>query len=207
MAIDITAQNVRDYLEGFGIAVADSVVTDAWILARISNFIVPVVEKHVRASFDGTTQFTDYYSGNGENVLILRRKNLDSVDSITMVGSTLTYNSSAYEIDLSNGIIKLKALLSEGETVKGFPKGSNNIKVVYTGGYSNADLPVDIREAITMLAAEVVLGNIANRTGGGNVSTQGFNRNFGERGKYTMMRDDLKRQAYALLAKYTRGIA
>ena len=45
-----TALEIRDFLEGYGITV--TTLSDKWITARITNFIVPVIERIIKTKID-----------------------------------------------------------------------------------------------------------------------------------------------------------
>lgn len=200
-----TSTDVRELLEGYGID--SSVVSSSWIDNRISKFIVPFIERTIKRSVEGTEQVTEYLSGNGRSVLMLSRKNINSLVSISYVSggdydTTISLNSVVLIAD--QGMIRVVSNLSEGEYSSIFFKGIKNIKVVYNIGSSTIE--EDLKEAITMLTAEVTLGQLANRTGGGSLNVQGFGRNYGDRGKYTNIRNDLSRWAKDILKSYKTGV-
>jgi len=196
----VLATDIYAYLEDFGIDA--TVISEAWINARRDNFVIPWVERKTRMSLSELTQTTEYYSGNGKNLLVLNRRPIVSVDAISYVlgGLTNLLNLDNIEVISAEGILKAKRNYEEAYYLPIFAKGDYNIKVTYTYGF--ATIPDDMKEAVIYLCAEVTLGQIANRTGGGDVSTDGCSRSFGDRGRYTVMRNDLTRQAMALLSKY-----
>lgn len=200
-----TSTDVRDFLEGYGID--STVLTSTWINNRISNLIIPFVERIIKRAVEGTEQVTEYLSGNGKSVLMLSRKNVTSLVSISYVsGGDYSNTVSLNNVILisGQGILKAVSNLSEGEYSRTFFKGSKNIKVVYNIGSSTIE--DDLKEAIIMLTAEKSLAILADRTGGGNLNVQGYGRNFGDMGKYTNIRKDLKRSAMDILRNYKTGI-
>lgn len=76
------------------------------------------------------------------------------------------------------------------------------VKVKYTYGGQFAD----VHRACVLLTASFVLGFIGSSTGGGSLNVQGYGRNYGARGKYHDIRQELDRNAYQLLQKYVVGI-
>jgi hypothetical protein len=181
-------------------------MTNDWIEKRRDRFIIPWIENKCRQSFTGQQQQTEYHSGNGNTILHLNTKPVVSVDNIELIGTGFEYNISPSSVVLigDEGILKAKRDYGESSYyIALFPRGDKNIKVTYTAGWDT--MPDDVAEAVTMLTAEVVLGQIANRTGGGDLNVQAYGRSYGARGKYTHERNDLARQALALLYKYFTG--
>jgi hypothetical protein len=197
----VTPADVRALLECYGID--STVLSDTWIENRIKNFIGPWVQRVTRMSFGGTTQVSEYYSGNGSSTLILNRRPLISVDEIFLV----SYNDVDTRLGIGNvvllkdeGILKAVGVFENYPYISIFPKGQNNVKITYTYGFATP--PNEIKEAMTNFCAEQALGLIGNRTGGGDLTTQGYNRQYGSRGKYTIIRNDLARQGHALIQPY-----
>jgi hypothetical protein len=182
-------------------------LTTEWIQNRLDRFVVPFVEQVTRQSFSGREQITEYYSGNGKNYLLLNRKPIVSLDEIRYVlgGSNFTIlNLQNIEVILAEGLLKAKRNYEEAYYLPVFAKGDYNLKVTYTYGYTSC--PDSVKEAIIYLASEQLLGFIGARTGGGSISAQAYSRNFGPRGKYQDIRNDLSRQAYSLLHPYMTGV-
>ena len=76
------------------------------------------------------------------------------------------------------------------------------VKVRYTYGGKYAD----VHRACVLLTASFVLGFIGSTTGGGSLNVQGYGRNYGARGKYNDIRQELDRNAYELLQKHVVGM-
>ena len=199
-----TATDVREFLEGYGIST--SILSDTWIENRMFNSIIPHVRNKTGLTFDGEQNVTEYLSGNGESILMLSSPNVTSIVSIDYVlGGDVYSNISLAGVELlEGGVLKAISNVTEGGSSTLFRKGNRNVKIVYKTGY--ADYPDDIKEAIVMLTCEFVLGFVGARTGGGALTVEGFSRNFGKRGKYQDIRNDLKRQAYSLLYKYMSNV-
>lgn len=201
------ATDVRDFLEGYGIT--SDILSDSWIDNRINNSIIPFVEKSIGRTVEGTDTVTEYLSGNGTSILMLSRKNITSLTSIEYVTGSdedldATISLDSVRLIEDQGILKSVANVTEGGVGTIFHKGNRNIKVVYTVG--NATIEDDIKDACLMLCAEMCLGFVGARTGGGALSVQGFSRNFGMRGKYQDIRNDLKRLAFAILSRHMSSV-
>jgi hypothetical protein len=200
-----TGNDILDFLQGY--CITPAILTTAWLEKRLDNFVVPYVERITRQSFSGVATVTEYYSGNGKNILIFNRKPVVAVTEIRYVlgsNNISILNLGNIEVVQSEGILKAKRNYEESFYLPVFAKGDYNIKVTYTYGYTSC--PADVAEAITYLCAEQALGFIGARTGGGSITMQSYGRQFGERGKYQDIRNDLSRQAYALLSPYMTSV-
>lgn len=182
------------------------VVSDEWIQDRLDNLILPFVNRITRQNFDGVQTITEYYDGTGSAIMVLRRRPIVQLIAIsyTNVDANLYYlTPNAMQIIYDEGVLKAKANFNESSYIPIFYKGTRNLRITYQYGY--AECPGDVAEAIMRFTASEVLGHIAGKLGGGNVSVQGFNPNYGENGKYTQPRKDLVKTAYAILRKYMTG--
>lgn len=179
------------------------VISDDWIVKKRDNFVVPWAERICRTSFSATQQIEEYYSGNGTSILMLNRKPIVSLDALSytnVMSNQYVINLLAIQNVSEEGILKVRTNFNESTWIPIFAKGLLNLRVKYTYGY--ASCPADIAEAIKYLICEQILGQLADRTGGGSLSVQGFSRNYGNRGKYTNVRNDLSRAAMAILRNY-----
>jgi hypothetical protein len=205
MSLIVTADDIRDCLEGY--CITEAILTDDWIDARVDGFIIPYVERVTRQSFTGTKTISEYYSGNGTDTLILNRKNVTTVNYIRYVqGMNTNYSISLSSLLLipNESIIKARVNFETSTFAPLFSKGINNLEINYTYGYST--MPADIKEAVIYLTCEQALGFLGARTGGGGVVGQGYSRSYGERGKYQDIRNDLSRQAHFILRGYSTGV-
>jgi hypothetical protein len=183
-----------------------SAVSDNWLANVRDNFVLPWVTQKTRQSFSGIQQATEYYDGTGSSLMILRRRPIVSLINIhyTNVDSNLYYlTPSAIQVIPDEGILKAKANFNESTYIPIFYKGTRNIVIVYTYGYST--MPSDVQEAITCLCAEKALAMVGSKTGGGDLSGQGYSRSFGKSGKWTHMRRELAREGLATLRTYMTG--
>lgn len=182
------------------------VVSENWIVKRRDQRIIPWVESKTRQSLSGIQTVTEYYDGTGSPIMILRRRPIVELLSIsyTNVDSNLYYlTPSAMQVIADEGILKAKANFNESSYIPIFFRGDRNIRIKYTYGF--ADCPADISEAVAMLLASEVLAFAGSKTGGGDIGLQSFNRGYGENGKWTHIRKDLAKGAAALLKKYITG--
>jgi len=194
-----SAQDVRELLEEYGITPA--VLSDKWLINRRDRFVVPWVEQKCRLSFRGVKTYAEYKSGTGKELLILNRRPILALTSVEYVMGGGEYMPSLQSIEVlaEEGMLKAKINVNQNFTAPMFPRGSRNIKVTYTAGYENTAIPEGVHEAIKMLVAESALGIVANRTGGGALSVASFGRQYGKRGKFTHIRNELARSALSLL--------
>jgi hypothetical protein len=205
----VTVQDIKDELEGI-CEIDSNLISDAWITNKRDKFVVPWVEGKTGFSVTTEQTITEYYDGNGENYLILNVKPVNELVALEYVASA-DYSSS---MDITEFI-----LLSEEGMIKAnrteyvlnnvspvFLRGNKNIKVTYKAGYNTDDIPDQLNEVIKYLVCEKILGQLANRTGGGNITTPGYSRNYGGMGKYTDLRREYARQAMVLLDDYITGV-
>lgn len=171
-----------------------------WINDRINKFVIPFIERIIRLKLTAVTEYEEYYSGNVKDILVLNRKPVNELKAISYLNYALGVwvegRIVAYTLESVSGTVRI--------TGQVFPKGKNNIRVKYTAGFD--EVPDILCQAIILLTCELVLGQIASRTGGGSIGLQSWNKNYGERGKYTSMRDDLKRQAFSIINQYKTGV-
>ena len=202
----LTAVDVRDYLEGYGVTSAQ--LSDNWINGRLNNFVIPFVEEYTRQSFSGIKTVTEYHDGAGESILFLDRRPINEVTNIRYVTGgdyQVILDLAMIETIAAEGILKAKVnLLESTACFPYFVKGNRNIMVTYTYGYDT--YPSDIKEAITCLASVMCLNFIGARLGGGNSNLQGISKTYGDRGKYTDIIVQLERYAYMLMNKYRTSV-
>ena len=198
-----TATEIRAHLEGYNITT--SIISDAWIEDERDNSVIPMVEQIV-GSLSAEETKTEYYSGNGTDTLILNRRNINEITEIQYVnysGELGIVSINSVELIEDQGILKAKANIDEGLYHVLFSKGNKNIKVTYKIGGTVAD---DIEMAVKKLCAITILDNLEGRTGGGALTVQGFSRQYGDKGKYTNIRDRLNRAAMVILRRYQTAV-
>jgi len=162
-----------------------------------------------RSKFTGVETITEYVSGNGTNILYLSRRDIKSLTEVRYVlggDNQRVLNLSNVELLADEGMLKAKRNAVETWIMPVFPKGQKNMKIVYTVGYEDADIPAGIKEAISFLTAEMMLTQIEGRFGGGDTSAEAFSKSYGRRGKYTNIRNELFRLAYYKIRRYGTSV-
>ena len=121
-----------------------------------------------------------------------------------MIGgdNDVLFDLSSVELIVVEGVIK-RRYSSINYRSRLWPKGEKNIKVTYKYGGSIAN---DIEMALKKLTCIEMLTNIEGRTGGGSLTVQNFGRNYGNRGKYSNIRNQLSRQAMFTVRKYSTAV-
>jgi hypothetical protein len=183
-----------------------SVKSDEWLIQCRDSTVIPWVNRVTKQNFQGIQTVTEFYDGTGEAVLMLRRRPVVSLLSIsyTNVNSNLYYlTPSAILLMQAEGILKAKSNFNDSSYIPIFYRGTRNIQVIYQYGY--ATIPADVNQAICALVAEQALASAASKTGGGDLSGEGYSRSFGKSGKYTHERRRLTREAMADLRGYMTG--
>jgi hypothetical protein len=173
-------------------------VSDAWIVNTRDCQVIPVVKSMTDISFDGASETKELHNGTGGKTLYLNRKPIVEVKALYAgcLGAAFSHSLADIEVHKEEG-----TLVTNGC----FPKGDGNFTVEYS--YGHPDVPDEIKRAVSLFTASLTLGFIASKTGGGSsVSTQGYSRSFGNRGKFTEIRNNFDRWAHVLLKPYYSGI-
>jgi len=206
-----TPEEVVEFLADFGVTCkqedsgCSTFVSKKQIQAIISNRVIPFIEGKVGFKIGEVLQYVEYYDGNGSDVLTLNRRPIVALIDLSFVaGSEYPINVGSIVVNAAEGLLKSRASISEGIERRYFSKGRRNIKITYTAGY--AETPADLCSAILLLAANHVLQQIANRTGGGNIQTQAFTRDFGPRGKWGIVRTEYVAEATEIIRGYCTGV-
>jgi hypothetical protein len=197
---------MRSMLEGYGIS--ETVLSDDWFVRMRDNFVIPWMESKIGQSLGvaSAEQKTEYVSGTGSKLIILSRRpivDLVSISYTNVQNDQYVISINSVVVLADEGIIIAKSDFGEGVINPLFARGTKNIKVIYTYGYVN--VPSLLRQAIICLTCEKALGQVANRTGGGNLSVQGFSRNHGNRGKWDNIRNELARDGISALKSFLTG--
>jgi hypothetical protein len=183
-------------------------ISDDWLCKTRDYQIIPIVRRMTGVRFDGETRVTEFHSGTGSAILPLNNRPVTTIHNIAYVNSIGAWSgidAGSVEIIAEEGLIKARINADFWQyRLPFFARGTDNIKVDYSYGYDDA--PCDVKRAVCMLAASQALAQIGARTGGGSLSGQGFNRQYGNRGKYTDYRNELERWAHSLLRPYVTGI-
>lgn len=185
-----------------------SEMTDEWIAKRRDGFVIPYIENAIGQSIAAESEIEEYYSGTGKSILILNRRPIISITNIiyTTIPTEIQTGNLLLSIELikEEGILKSKINFNEGSFDPVFARGINNIKVKYKYGY--AETPIDICEVVTIMTAKKILIQIGSRTGGGSISQSSYSRNYGNRGKYTDVINEMDKEVYSILRKYSTSV-
>jgi hypothetical protein len=206
MATIPTAQEIRDFLEGY--CSLDNLITDSWIEARRDNFVVKWIESKFGFSILQENTIEEYYDGTGTNILFLNHRlanELVEVEYVVSGDNRVTLELTTFILVPNEGIIKAirtESVLSSHTPA--FPKGKKNIRIRYKTGFATDQMPEEVKEAIIYFTAEKTLALLADRTGGGTTSSCG--KQYGSRGKYTDIRNELGRMGYAAINDYFSGV-
>lgn len=192
-----TTTEIINFLEDYG--VTENIASRDWITARMNGTVIPFIEDKIKMSLESIDTVSEYYSGNGHSTLVLRHKNINEFVSLEFV----TYDDNVFELDITSLVVDLEKGIVKRINAD-FPKGDRNMKLTYKVG--QVTIPADLKECVLYLTAELILTFIASRTGGGNPTAQGFSRDYGDRGKWTSLRNDFNRHAMNIMKRYMTGI-
>jgi hypothetical protein len=199
----ITVAQIRALLEGY--CINESIVSNQFIMDRRDNYVIPtIINKRLGLSVEAQETRTVYLNGTGEDVLMLPDKNILELVDVTYVNTQTVYAPSLSNFILigEEGILKAKYNFNESFVRPIFPKGTRNIKIMYKVGYNDQDIPKDLNELIGYLTVIEILTWIEGRSGGGNVQSEGFNRQYGDIGKYTHIRRQLAQRCNPMIRNY-----
>jgi hypothetical protein len=108
------------------------------------------IERYCRRTFE-EDEVTERFDGNGRPRVWLSRRPVASVASVVANGETLTAED--YSFNPETGELFRGDGRTEPRHVMGFPRGTRNITVTYTGGY--ATVPEDVKRATLVLVRHV----------------------------------------------------
>ena len=196
----VTSSDVYTYLLKYNI---DSTKLDAvWIDDTIDNVVIPFVEDQV--SLDLTTptseiEVTEFYSGTPRTkILLLHNRPIISVSQVIYVGIIPDFDViGTIPFIIMDDKSSLRFFIS-------LVAGERNISVTYKYGF--VTIPKPMKRAILFLAIERVLSHLADQTGGGSLSINGFSKPYLAKGKYSQQRSELAMWASTLLRRYTSGV-
>lgn len=134
---------------------------------RASSFVNDYTQRLLLARVN-----TEYYDGDGTNTLILKQY---PVTSITINDDVDRKFLSETELDITNNVIvdSTNGIVHLFNNEIAFDKGTLNVKVVYTAGYSLANVPASIQEAVMLYVGNAYrsqylhqrFGRTSDRTG------------------------------------------
>ena len=199
-------QDVYDILEGYGIS--SDQLSEIWIQNRIDHFSIPFIERVTRMSLQEEKEITEYYSGNASNIIILNRRPVNSITSIAYVtgADVISDINESVELDSEAGILIARGGIGQETSTYIFRKGKRNLKITYKYGFGSIDDAGSLKEAVVLYTARLVLVFIGARTGGGSIGVQSYNRNYGARGKYNDVLNEIDMMIASIVAQYQTSV-
>jgi len=101
---------VRNELEGYGIN--SSVISSRWITNFRDKFVIPYIERKTRQTFSEVSTATEYKSGNGSSILILNRRPIVALTSLSYTNfvevDQFTINVNSIQVIAEEGILKAR---------------------------------------------------------------------------------------------------
>ena len=153
MANILDKSDVKNFL---GIPSAAS--ADDTLITTIIAQIEAEIKTYCKRKYFQATSLTEYYDGDGTDILLLKEYPIVSVTSLyddtdRVYGSDTKIGSADIIIYGDEGYIRLDGL--------SFTKGEKNIKITYKAGYGTGTgetaMPEDLKLALVMLASAVYL--------------------------------------------------
>lgn len=169
-AIDLTTVTlVKNWLSANGVAPTNTLDDDA-IQACVTAFSATFLQRTSRGPQDGSfpaaspfvapVTYTEVYDGNGHDRLFVRNSPIQSVTSVIIGPYTIPHSTgwgvNGWEISGSKKYLFMRG----GASVASFPglggvgafaKGTQNVQIMYSAGYSST--PIDIQKAATKTSA------------------------------------------------------
>jgi len=150
MEIWVDQADIIEELQDLGIT------TTAWELdsyAKLNKVILKSqreFERLTRRKFE-KADLTEKINGTGKSGIVLRYYPINSIDSIVMEdipGYQQALTMSEYRFEEETGRVELVA--TQPILIAVFPEGNLNIVATYNYGYEVADIPEDIKDAISV---------------------------------------------------------
>jgi len=199
----ITVEEIRKLLEGY--CISEAIVSNEFISNRRDCFVIPIIiNSRLGISINGLETKEVYINGTGKDIIILPDKNIIELINVTYVNTETVYTPtlSNFIIIKEEGVVKAKFNFNESFVNPTFPKGTRNIKFTYTTGFNDANIPKDLNELIGYLTIIQIFNFVEGRSGGGDLQTEGFSKNYGNNGKYTNIRRELVTKSNYIIRKY-----
>jgi len=120
------------------------------ILQVACSYVDDRIKKYCGQSIT-ESETTEYYDGNGERLLMVRKFPLTTITDIAIAATELDVHtalaSDTYNLINRNGVYY-------AYSKNGFAKGNGNVRLTYTSGYN--DVPQDVKKVAYEMAAIVV---------------------------------------------------
>ncbi|MBK9285000.1 MAG: hypothetical protein IPM51_11895 [Sphingobacteriaceae bacterium] len=89
--------------------------------------------------------FTEYLDGNGHNEIYVKNPPINSITSVTINSNLVDYVFPTDELTIKPGIGRVNLNLDKTNSLRPFthfPRGSQNIKVIYNGAFNPIPAPI-----------------------------------------------------------------
>ena len=140
----VSLDDMKEYL-GLTDTDADRDNQIGYLLTIVSEFANTYTKRTLREA-----EHTEWHDGTGSDVLRLDNYPVSAVHSLIIdyVGfdSTEVVETDEYRLDASRGMVVYEFV---------WPRGTRNIKAVYTAGYTLSDVPYDLRGAVFEFVAQL----------------------------------------------------
>ena len=134
---------------------------DSLAQARLIEAATSAIERYCRRSF-ASEEVTEYISGNGTSRIWLDRRPVVEITSVTVNDVSLDNTANAaWVLDPLTGTLTRGTGQHDSQLAMHWPRGTRNIVVVYTGGFS--PVPSDVKLAAVTLVKH--LNDAATKTG------------------------------------------
>ena len=174
----ITLAEVKSWL-----GIVDS--SEDALLTAICGAVDAFVKKYCHREFESATR-TEKYHGTGSHELLLQEYPVTEIFSIKI--NDVEESLSDYDVDKEVGVLYSK--------VGKIPRGIYNVEVKYIGGYTEQDLPADLKMGL-YLAAESLYRRYKDRAVGLESQTiSDWSRN------YAGLLDGFPREALSFIDRY-----
>lgn len=197
----IVVQDIRDYLEGFGIDAAT--LSDSFIQRRIEA-TVAVVERESGKSFFEIKEIIEMLSGSGTATLQLLHFPVTEIIKIEILKNYFTPSpgittgivpSESYILSAKDGRLTFKSIQSW------FPSDENSVYANYKYGYSFP--PADAVEGLVNLVCADCLQNVSDREGSvKSLSIEGWSKSYGGDTKFAGAINTFKTRGMEYLINY-----
>jgi hypothetical protein len=129
--------------------------------ARLIEAASTAIERYCRRTF-ASDEVTEYLDGNGTSRIWLDRRPVTEVTSVTVNDVALDNSTNAaWVLEPNTGTLTRGTGQHDSQLAINWPRGTRNVVVVYTGGYSA--IPSDVKMAAATLAKHI--HDAATKTG------------------------------------------
>ena len=186
------------------------------MFSALYDSILSQAELYTGQSFHGRLPFTEYLDGSGDDRLLLRRKKVQTIDSIVI--SKLVYNNYFQQLNINVvdldpneyqnlGILRIvPKFVPDFYSVKYFPRLPLQVKGTY--GYNENEVPNDVKEALSLLVAAFMLMQDGLEDGGlSTFSIDAYSESYTDtEGRFAGLVKSYRSMAWSMLTKYKTGV-